>query len=196
MHYSNYKDGAYNYLIGLYMPRRCQTCIDGSCEFSDISVSDAWTKDKEGKYKFKAHSKLLIRTKRGFEILESATKRGGVFVKDISNDRSYRTHKIQTKRKGTIAPLRVARLKKENVAIPIYDRHAPEVTAKERLLERIVSFFLEMGQYKKLRYPVIKSLTSRYAKPIIRLRLFLKKRKYSKQVKYNYGVGQDGFLEY
>lgn len=65
MHYSNYKDGAYNYFIGLYMPMRCQTCIDGSNEFADCAVSDAWTKNQYGEYKFKGCSRILIRTPLG-----------------------------------------------------------------------------------------------------------------------------------
>ncbi len=58
----------------LYSPFRCQTCIDGSSEFSDISVSDAWTRDETGKYIFQSQSKLLVRTQKGLNILNNALK--------------------------------------------------------------------------------------------------------------------------
>jgi coenzyme F420 hydrogenase subunit beta len=180
LHYSNYKDGAYNYLIGLYMPKRCQTCLDGSGEFADLAISDAWTKDKEGKYKFNAHSKILIRTAKGLQIFNNACKNGIIIAQDVTKDPSYRTHKIQTKRKGINAPLRVARLLKKGKAAPIYDRPVPTATYKAKLLERIISFLLFCGKYKYFRFPLIKFLTSKYAIPLIKLRLYLKRRKYQK----------------
>ena len=78
LHYSNYKDGAYNYFTSLYMPQRCQTCLDGSGQFSDISISDAWTRDEEGQYRFKAHSRLLARTDIGVDIMVNAIERGTI----------------------------------------------------------------------------------------------------------------------
>jgi coenzyme F420 hydrogenase subunit beta len=76
LHYSNYRDGAYNYCTSLYMPVRCQTCLDGSSEFADVSISDAWTRNEAGEYKFKAHSRLLIRTPRGAEAVQAAMASG------------------------------------------------------------------------------------------------------------------------
>ena len=104
MHYSNYKDGAYNYFTHLYSPKRCQTCLDGSGQFSDISVSDAWTRNKSGEYRFKAHSRMLVRTSRGSDILKKAAERESITVQDVTADPDYTTHKMQTKRKRINAP--------------------------------------------------------------------------------------------
>lgn len=183
LHYSNYKDGAYNYLISLYMPPRCQTCLDGSSLFSDLSVSDAWTKDKEGNYKFKAHSRILIRTQPGADILEEATKSGVITTHCVSEDPSYKTHKIQTKRKGLNAPLRVARLKRKGRPSPEYDRPEPNATQKELFAERLTSSLLWFGKHKQLRFLLLTFLTSKWAIPLIKIRIFLKRRKYQRSSK-------------
>ncbi len=179
MHYSNYKDGAYNYFISIYMPKRCQTCVDGSNEFSDISISDSWTRDKTGQYKFQAHSRILVRTDCGLKILKRGQDRGNLFAQDVTTDHSYQTHKIQTKRKGIGAPIRISRLLKKGKPAPVYDRPEINPTSKELFLERIVSFCLFLGEFKWIRYPLIKLLTSQYAIPLIRLRQYMKKRKYN-----------------
>lgn len=182
MHYSNYKDGAYNYVIGIYMPPRCTTCFDGSCEFSDVSVSDAWTRDAEGNYKFKSHSRILVRTELGARIAANALARGTLEGFDVSSDASYTTHRIQTKRKGVNARLRVSRLRAKGLPVPNYDRGLPEdVRFKERLTERLVTFILGMGRHYWFRYPLMKFLTSRLAIPLIKIRLYLKRRKYRKR---------------
>jgi coenzyme F420 hydrogenase subunit beta len=180
MHYSNYKDGAYNYFTGVYMPPRCQTCLDGSGEFSDLAVSDAWTRDEQGEYKFKAHSRILIRTARGHEILANAIRRGALITHDVSMDRSYATHQLQTKRKGTNAPLRVARLARAGKLVPIYDRTAPAVARIDEWKERVVSQILALGRYRAFRYSLIKLLTSKMAIPLIQFRQWRKRRKYRK----------------
>jgi coenzyme F420 hydrogenase subunit beta len=182
LHYSNYKDGAYNYLTSLYMPERCQTCLDGSNEFADVAVSDAWTRDEKGEYKFKAHSRLLVRTPRGAELVEAAVAAGDIVLTDVSADPSYKTHRLQTRRKGSLAPLRVERWKKAGRRVPTYDRGAPEdATLKERLTERLSSALLRAGKWRPLRMAVMGFLTSYWAIPLVKIRLLLKKRKYAKR---------------
>ncbi len=183
LHESNYKDGAYNYFTGLYMPKRCQTCIDGSGQFADISISDAWTRDDQGKYLYESHSRMLARTPAGVELLHRAIERGTIVAHDVTRDANYKTHKIQTKRKGTNAPLRVARLLRAGNGAPIYDRPPPEATLREKLTERGASFLLWMGQFRWFRFPLMKFLTSRGALPLIRFRLWRKKRKYARSAK-------------
>ncbi len=180
LHPSNYKDGAYNYFTGLYMPRRCQVCLDGSCEFADVSVSDTWTRDEHGDYKFKAHSRLLIRTAKGAEVVAKAVQRGTLVASDVSTDTSYVTHQLQTRRKGLNAPLRIERWRNKGINVPVYDKPTPQANEKERLTERIVSMSLWLGQFKTFRYPLIKFLTSRAGVPLLMLRIWLKSLKYKK----------------
>jgi coenzyme F420 hydrogenase subunit beta len=181
LHYSNYKEGAYNYFIGLYMPMRCQTCIDGSNEFSDLSVSDAWTKDKYGEYTFRNCSRILIRTPLGAETIDGCASRGALRLIDVVRDSNYLSQKLYARRKGLTAPLRVKRLAEKGVLVPRYDRSAPEATPGEKLAERGVSFLLVYAGRLHLRYYIIKFLTSPFAIPLIRLRLWLKSRKYLKR---------------
>jgi coenzyme F420 hydrogenase subunit beta len=180
LHHSNYKDGAYNYFIGMYMAKRCQTCIDGSCEFSDLSISDVWTRDRNGDYKFTAHSRVLCRTALGVAVTTRAAQRGTLNIHDVTGDSDHQTHRMQTRRKGLNAPLRVARWARNGVPVPLYDRPTPEATVKERWTEYAVSSCLWASQFHAIRYPLIKFLTSRYAKPLIQLRMWRKKRKYQR----------------
>ncbi len=181
VHYSNYKDGAYNYLIGIYLPKRCQICYDGSNLFADVAVGDAWTKSEDGSYKFKSQSRVMVRSKSGQALLEAAQNSGVLVLEDVSSDPSYKTHKMRTQRKGMNAPLRVARWQAKGLPVPEYDRPTPESTTKERLGERLVSSFLWTGQYPWLRYSITKLLTSKAMVPLIKLRLWRKKRKYQKR---------------
>jgi len=183
VHYSNYADGAYNYLISLYMPLRCQVCLDGSNLFADISVGDAWMRGNDGRHKFPNHSKLIVRSQRGRVLVERAIKRGAIVVKNAGSDPAYQTHKIQTTRKRINAPLRHARWKVKGHPVPEYDRHLTATTSRERLTERLVSMFLWMGGYRLLRRTLLMLFTSRAAVPLIHARLWMKKRKYSKQVR-------------
>ncbi len=178
LHYSNFKDGAINYLTYLYSPPRCQMCIDGSSEFADVAVSDAWTRDEYGNYLFEAHSKLLVRTPRGRQIVEGAIRSGALVAKDVSTDPNYRTHRLHRKNKGTNIPLRVARLKKKGIPVPEYDRELGPTTRAERRKERIDSFIMKLGRIHGIRYPLFAFLTSRYGAPFVIVRQWIKSRKY------------------
>jgi len=182
LHYSNYKDGAYNYFTSLYMPERCQTCLDGSNEFADVSVSDAWTRDEKGEYKFKEHSRLLIRTPAGAALAAEAAAAGDIVLTDVTTDPSYRTHKMQTRRKGSLAPLRIDRWQRAGRPVPLVDRGLPDdVTRKERLTEWLASSMLRAGKWKPFRMAVMGFLTSKFAIPLIKIRLWAKKRKYTRR---------------
>lgn len=178
MHYSNFKDGAINYMTQLYSPFRCQTCIDGSSEFSDISVSDAWTRDEKGNYLFHSQSKMLIRTLKGLNCINKAVKAGSLSVIDVTENKHYKTHKLHRRKKGLKTPLRVERLKKKGVPVPLYDRKAPKATFKEKIDERIETFVMMCGRFRIIRYPLYKFLTSKLGIPFIKIRQYLKSKKY------------------
>jgi coenzyme F420 hydrogenase subunit beta len=178
LHYSNYKDGAYNYFTALYMPKRCQTCMDGSAYFSDVSVGDAWTRDSSGNYAYPRHSRLLVRTEKGHDLVKRAAERGTLVIKDVTKDPNYQTHRLHTKRKGVVAPIRVERYKSTGRAAPEYDLPVPDVTFKERMTERIVTSILDMATIRAVRVTVLRLVTSKLAIPLIKYRQFVKKRKY------------------
>lgn len=177
LHYSNYKDGAFNYLAYLYSPFRCQTCVDGSAEFSDISVGDSWTRDSEGNYLFKSQSKLLARTNKGIAVLQQAIASLDLVAEDVSQNVHFKTHRLHTKKKGLNAPIRTARLKARGKIAPTYDKSV-KADLKDKWLERMESAAMFLGRYKVIRYPLFKFLTSSWGVPIIKLRQYRKSKKY------------------
>ncbi len=178
LHYSNFKDGAINYLTYLYSPERCQTCIDGSAEFADISVSDAWTRDETGKYLFESHSKLIARTDLGVTTMLEAISCGALIAEDVTQSRAYKTHKLHTVKKGMKAPLRVARLHHEGKVAPLYDRAAPRASRADIWAERVESAIMALGRRRSTRMPLFKFLTSRYGTLFVKIRQWNKSRKY------------------
>jgi len=181
MHYSNFKDGAINYMTQLYSPFRCQTCIDASSEFADISVSDAWTRDEFGNYLFKSQSKLLARTEKGIKVINAAVRAGSLNVEDVTTNKHYKTHKLHRRKKGLKTPLRVERLKKKGIPVPIYDKQPPKPTLKENIEERLETFVMFLGRYRGIRYPLYKFLTSKFGIPIIKIRQYIKSKKYRRK---------------
>ena len=178
LHESNFKDGAINYMTYLYSPFRCQAFIDGSAEFSDISVSDAWTRDEFGKYVFSGQSKLLARTEIGVRVMHDAINSGTLVAHDVTEDASYKTHRLHTVKKGRNAPLRVARLGQQGRPVPQYDRVPAVPSPQERLAELAESFVMWLGRHPKIRYPLFWFLTSKYGWPFIAIRQRIKRRKY------------------
>jgi len=181
LHYSNFKDGAINYLTYLYSPFRCQTCMDGVSEFADISVSDAWTRDESGNYLFESQSRLLVRTPVGIRIMEDAIGSGSLVADDVTKNRHYQTHKLHTKKKGLKAPLRVARLHKQGKPAPVYDRPVPQATKLEFIGERIESSIMWLGKRRAIRFPLFRFLTSRYGIPFVKIRQYIKSKKYRRK---------------
>jgi coenzyme F420 hydrogenase subunit beta len=177
LHQSNFKDGAINYLTYLYSPFRCQTCVDGSSEFSDISVSDAWTRDSKGNYLFESQSKLMARTDLGVEILENAIKQNDLTAEDVTKNSHFKTHKLHTRKKGITSPVRTARLLAKGKTAPIYDREV-KADLSDKILELSESFIMFLGKHKFVRFPLFKFLTSVWGLPLIKLRQFRKSLKY------------------
>jgi len=179
MHYSDYKDGAYNYLTYLYSPVRCTTCTDGSAHFADVAVGDVWTRNTQGQYAFAAQSRMLMRTEVGTAIVKNAVRRGTVVAEDVSKDPSYKTHKAATKRKGMTAPLRIARWKAKGIQVPIYDRdYNTDASFAERFAERFSSAVQSAAKWRLFRIFTAALLTSSFAIPLICLRRLRKKWKY------------------
>ncbi len=181
LHYSNFKDGAINYLTYLYSPFRCQTCIDGASEFSDISVSDAWTRNEQGQYLFQSQSKLLVRTSRGLDVIQDSIESGALIASDVTLNQHYQTHRLHTRKKGLTAPIRVERLRQAGKTVPLYDRSCPTASRRDRITEWLESLIMKAGEKRSIRYPLFKFLTSRYGIPIVKLRQSIKSRKYRKK---------------
>ena len=177
LHHADYKDGLYNYAISLFMPPRCQICLDGAAELADISASDAWGRDKNGQYRAPANTKLLIRSERGAEVMAAVLQAGALVGDYISDRRLWATPPMQKERKALYAPLRLARWRAQGRAVPRYDRPCPQAGAGDRLAERGLSFLLWLGKFAVMRRLALRLITSKLALPVIFLRGQMKKRR-------------------
>jgi hypothetical protein len=100
---------------------------------------------------------------------------------DVSQNRAYVTHKLHTRKKGFNAPIRVERLRRSGKPVPVYDRKPSNVTLVDILNERVESFIMALGRHRITRFPLFKFLTSRYGVPFIKIRQFIKSRRYRKK---------------
>ena len=177
LHQSNFKDGLYNYAISIFMPPRCQTCLDGTAELADISAGDTWNRNEIGQYREPGNTKLFIRSKRGAEVMDTILQAGAVVGDYIGDHRLWATPPMQKKRKSVYAPLRLARLRAKGIVVPLYDRSCPKASICERLAERNVSFFLWLGRFPVMRRLALRLITSKLTLPVIFLRNQIKKRR-------------------
>lgn len=177
LHYSNFKDGAINYLTRLYSPVRCQMCIDGTAEFADISVADSWMRNQKGQYKFPSMSTVLIRTEIGNELFRDAVKNKRLWAKPIDKRSIYYTYKSLEKTKKKNAAIRVQRMQKKGKSIPIYEANLPECDMVDKIRERMATSVLELGKSKVLRMFILRILLSKATTPLIVFRQLLKKKK-------------------
>jgi coenzyme F420 hydrogenase subunit beta len=179
IHRYDYNIGAYNWLIHLYTPKRCQTCMDGSAQFADIAVSDAWTRGEDGQHKFKNRSRLLCRTERGLELVVQAMERKSLECEDVSGDPDYETYKTQTRRKRRGAPIRIQRWGGRGIAVPEYDIRLPGANGKEKFNERVSALCLWLGNFRCFRMLVLKIITTRLSVPFVEYRIWTKRRRHA-----------------
>lgn len=177
LHYSNFKDGAINYLTQLYAPYRCQMCTDGTAEFADISVADAWMRKKDKSYRYPSMSTVLVRTAAGQSLFDDAVKDNRLKAYPVEHKILYNTFLTLEKNKKISARLRANRRRRANVAVPVYDEPVPQVTGSDRRHEKKSTFYQSLGRHEGLRKLLIKVLLSKLMIPIIHVR---KKRKESR----------------
>jgi coenzyme F420 hydrogenase subunit beta len=75
----------------------CQYCFDMTCEFSDISVGAARSKD--GWDVDKGWNQLIVRTEQGQQILEMARKKGVLEFRDVPDGNLDKLKKASIKKK-------------------------------------------------------------------------------------------------
>lgn len=68
---------AWNF-VNAYRPFRCYLCPDGTSELADIACGDPWY--REEKFDEEGFSLVLVRTKRGKEIIDAAIRSGAVVL--------------------------------------------------------------------------------------------------------------------
>ena len=120
------------YLSRLYVPKRCLTCIDYSSEFADISVADAWIKEK-GKWKYPGGCSIILeRTQIGREALELARNSSHLNIQEISREIALETHRGSSTCRKNRAIVNINEFKKRRKSYPNYGILMPSMSYKNR----------------------------------------------------------------
>ncbi|KCZ72308.1 coenzyme F420-reducing hydrogenase, beta subunit [Candidatus Methanoperedens nitroreducens] len=177
LHYSNYKDGAFNYLSRLYYAKRCLYCIDGSSELADISFADPWVQDGNGDWVFKGGWTLIFeRTEKGGMLLAEAERDHAIFLKRLYGYSMFKRFINNINKKRKMALVRLSNLKNKNKPAPEYHVDDPTIPVKDRLKEYIFSLTLVFGKYEGVRKIITAIIFSRIGISLTKLRIFLKYR--------------------
>ena len=90
---------------------KCRTCVDFTSELADISVG--------GAYPLSDWSIVIVRTKKGEEVLNRALKKGAIRSRKIEEEKDVFTHLLSLAvRKRKIALEEVKKLKEKGLSIP------------------------------------------------------------------------------
>lgn len=144
--YSCHRD-IFMYLVRLYSPKRCMTCIDYSNEFSDISVADAWTKEK-GVWKYPGGQSIIIeRTNVGRKALQLSQRKSYIKIQKIEREEAIKTHESSSNLRKKGAIIRITKLQREGKKYPDYGILLPTVSWKDHLEELRRSSGRAMGSF-------------------------------------------------
>lgn len=174
LHYSNFKDGAINYLTKMYPPKRCQLCTDGTAEFADIAVADSWMLNQYGKFAYPATTMVMARSIHGQKLIQEANQHNRIHLTKIYHDDLYHTYSTLEKNKKIFSVLRIDRLKKQKKPFPKFRAEFPRPGKKIKLVEKLSTSLLAVSRNKMIRLSLLTIFLSSIGKPLIYLR---KKRK-------------------
>lgn len=174
LHYSNFRDGAINYLTKLYPPGRCQLCTDGTAEFADIAVADSWMLNQDGRYAYPATTMALARTVQGLNLIQEAYRRKRIHLTEIYHKDLYHTYSTLAKNKKIFSVLRINRLKKRKKPFPKIEAGSIRPGTKIKLIEKLSTAVLTLSQNKIIRLSLLNIFLSGIGKPLI---YFRKRRK-------------------
>lgn len=116
---------------------RCSMCLDLTAELADISVGDIYVAAAGG-LRVPNVSAILVRTKRGKELMESACKAGYIHVSNLADSGFY--HNVGVEMKGYFNPYRIEERERHALPTPDYHRkviyHPPRPCAEAAVLQQ------------------------------------------------------------
>lgn len=175
LHYSNFKDGAINYLSRLYGAKRCLYCIDGSAEFSDISFADPWVQDEKGDWKFKGGWTLIFqRTDIGRRFLSGAMEDKAIHFEKIYDESLFHRFIYLINLKKKRALVRISRLLRKNKPVPEYYPDKNLITARDRRNEYIFSLTLLISKFEWVKQILMRIIFSKIGLLLTKIRIILK----------------------
>ena len=157
LHKGNIKDGAFNYLNKLYVAERCLLCTDFSAELSDISISDPWIRDENGRYLLEGGWSLAhIRTVRGDNVFTRLKASKSIVSKRIDASLVIKSNRSMTNHKKRGAFIRINRLIKKGRPYPEYFLKPPQLVFSDYIREILFQMSLVGWHLKKLRKPLLR----------------------------------------
>ncbi len=111
-HSVSYEDSWGSHL-GRHLQTRCKLCVDGVGRHGDLSVGDFWNADADGYPSFTdadGVSVLIARTRRGLDLINSASEHGLIHLSDINLDDVLAMQPLQVDRIRTLAGRLIGRL--------------------------------------------------------------------------------------
>jgi coenzyme F420 hydrogenase subunit beta len=175
LHRHEFKDGAYNNLFRLYLPKRCIMCPDYSAEFSDIMCSDIWSRDEEGNYQYPRGATLVLcRTELGESIVDKVLESRAVHLDIIAAKDVERAYKRLHWEKKTLPFAYMMERKRQSKQVPDYG-----VTNRITTIDRFKSFLFSstfiFGKNPYIRRIVLRILFSPPGEGLLFLKIKFKK---------------------
>lgn len=112
-----------------FYPTRCTMCVDKICELADISFMDAWlpklSQERIGE------SIIVVRSRVGQELLESALTAGAIELEKIPDDKVMQSQSLALVRRRYSA--RVSLLRRSGKEVPNYNKPPSRVRLTDYL---------------------------------------------------------------
>lgn len=141
LHHFEYKDGAYNMMLRMYLPDRCHMCPDYSAEFADITCSDMWLRGKDGKYLHpKGSTLILCRTEKGEQIIEALMQSGELALEPVEPRTVDKAYAHLRRERKMISYLRISQRLRQGRRAPDYGVDAAAQVARMSWSDRLYEF--------------------------------------------------------
>jgi len=118
-----------------FYPSRCTVCTDKSCQLSDISFADAWTKEIM-ETDSKGTSLIIVRKDNGFNLdtmkNDSSNPIKKNSLKNVSKDMLLKSQQLDNVKRKKLAIIKIKKLFKQK--IPIYGEDEITIKPKDYIL--------------------------------------------------------------
>ena len=162
-----------NYLIPFHIMKRCWYCVDGSNEFADISVGDAWAPVYEERGK--GFSIVVSRSKKGTELLHQMKEEGWIDLMPQTEDQTVKMHSHMFDNKKRGAFIRIQRKKFR----PEYNLPAPKnITFGRKAFESTLQIIYAILRTRFMTWLVDKLPSEWVGRNFDRFKVYWKKRTY------------------
>ena len=162
-----------NYLIPFHIMKRCWYCIDGSNEFADISVGDAWAPVYEERGK--GFSIVVSRSEKGTELLHKMKADGVIDLIPQTEAKAVKMHSHMFDNKKRGAFIRIARKRVH----PEYHLPEPEnIGFGRRVFESILQMIYALLRTRLMTWMVDKLPSEWVGRTFDRFKVFWKKHTY------------------